>query len=489
MKVSEHWLRSLTNPPLSLLGVADQLTHAGIEVDSLEWEAPSQKSENEQKEGVLTLKIPANRGDCLSMEGIAREVSALNNLSYHTPIEPEILPTLSDTPSIRVEAQDLCPRYVGCVVKNINNTVATPAWLKNRLEMGGIRSVSAVVDILNYVMIEGGQPLHAFDLQKIDTEIVIRKSKKGERITLLDTQEKIFEADALVIADKKTVLAIAGVMGGLESAVNENTTEILIESAYFDPIAIRKTAKQYNLRTDASHRFERGIDPGLQKRALNRVLHLLMEITGGLVSKVFEESEAKFLPKFPPILLRKERISKILGVTFPDTEVIEILARLGMKVEAKHLEFIVTPPSFRHDIRLEIDLIEEIARIIGLMNLPSQMITTRIQSPTLGETEIPIARFKEVLVDRGYVEAITYSFIDPKWALLFEPDHPLYPLSNPISVEMAVMRGSLFPGLLQAVEYNQRRQILRTRFFEIGTCFLNEKQKSGKDVTPIEKQF
>lgn len=470
MKVSELWLRSLINPPLPATAIADQLTRAGIEVDSI---TPAGK----EIQNILALKVPTNRGDCLSLEGLARELSVLNNMPYHSILVAPAPTRISDTLPVYVERADLCPRYVGCVIKNSHNQGTSPTWLTERLEAGGIRSVSTLVDIINYVMLELGQPLHAFDLTKLNQAIVVRLSKPGEQITLLDNQTIRLIPGTLVIADKNALQAIAGVMGGLKSAVVRETTALWVESAYFDPVTIRLIAKQVGLRTEASHRFERGIDPTLQRRALERVQQLVVEIAGGDAGPIIEQKNEAYLPKIPIIFLRKDRISKILGTQISDPVVLNILQRLGMQVTPEPLGFRVSPPTFRGDITQEIDLIEEVARIYGLHRLGKNIPTTILSLPFVSETAVSPERFKTLLVDRGYSEIISYSFIDPKWFTeLGEETKPLT-LSNPIAADMASMRMSLWPGLLQAVHYNHCRKQHRTRFFEMGACFLRSEEQ------------
>lgn len=472
MKVSELWLRSLIDLPLPIKALGEQLTQAGIEVDHLE-------IGDKTKQGILTLKVPPNRGDCLSMEGIAREISVLNQMPY-TPIvvsspraqHQEMFP-------VRLETKTECARYVGCVVKNVNNTAASPLWLKERLEMASIKSISAVVDILNYVMLELGQPLHAFDVRKLDQEITVRRAKAEEKITLLNHQEIRLTADSVVIADKTQVRALAGILGGLDSAVTEQTTAVWLESAYFDPIAIRLTAKRYGLRTEASYRFERGIDPLLPKRALERSLQLIKEITGGEIGTIVEHAVEASLPKPLKLLLRKKRISQVLGMEIAEPIILDILKRLGMEVLPDAEGFMVSPPLFRHDITLEIDLIEEIARIYGLHRLPTEIPIATFNYPFLSEQENSLKSLKALLVNRGYHEIISYSFIDSPASQLGNPHFTPLTLSNPIAANMAAMRTSLWPGLLQAIQHNQRRQHLRNRFFEMGICFL---EKDGKWV-------
>lgn len=466
MKVSELWLKILISPPLSSAALAEQLTNAGIEVDSLDFDAVTQQN-------IFTLKIPPNRGDCLSIEGIARELSLLNAIPYQAIVVPSITPGHSEIFPIRIEAPELCPRYMGCIVKNIKNTAETPDWLKERLASAGIRSLSPVVDILNYVMLELGQPMHAFDLATLESELVVRKSIAGEHITLLDDREIVLDAGTLVIADKAKLQALAGIMGSLHSSVTENATTVFIECAYFDPIAIRLASSRYGIKTDGAYRFERGVDPLLQQRALARSLQLLQEITGGSSGPVFEQKSDATLPKQPTIFLKTDQISRLLGMSFPADEVVSILKQGGFQVTLEKEGFKVGVPSFRQDISMPVDLVEELARVHGLHRLPSANLTGVLDYTVAGERKMPIERLKALLVDRGYYEAITYSFGDLKTAELFEPDCEPFVLKNPISAEMAAMRISLLPGLVEALATNQRRQVMRTRFFEMGVCFFN----------------
>lgn len=474
MKVSELWLRSFIETSLSISEIAEKLTNAGIEVDSLEMIDTDPKT----KQGVLTLKIPPNRSDCLGMEGIARELSLLTKTPYKPVIVADATAKITDKFPIELKASDLCPQYLGCIIKNINPGILTPVWMKERLELAGIRSVSAVVDILNYVMLELGQPLHAFDLNTLNSQIIVRLSTSGETIQLLNEQTLELEAGTLVIADKIQVHAIAGVMGGLKSSVTEKTTNLLIESAYFNPIAIRLAGQRYGLRTDASHRFERGVATNLQKRALNRATQLLLEIVGGDVGPIMEERNAALLPTRPEVVLRNSRIAMLLGLCPKESEILDILERAEMKVTTQEGGFRVSPPDHRQDIALEVDLIEEVARVYGYEQfLPKNIIGT-FEFFAMPETKTSVPLLKKTLIERGYYESITYSFIDPKLIEIFYPLQKPYLLANPISNDMAAMRPSLWPGLLQAVQYNQRRQQPRVRLFEVGNCYSESEGKS-----------
>jgi len=473
MKVSEPWLNTLIDLSISTEVLASQLTNAGIEVDSIE------KFPGASEYAVLTLKIPANRGDCLSMEGVAREVAVLNVLPFSGIEIVPTVPNIQDTFPIQVEAKEACPRYVARIIQNINPNVETPGWMLKRLEEAGLRSVSAIVDIGNYVMLELGQPLHAFDWSKIIEGIQIRFAKPGETIITLESKNIELDPQTLIIADKQKPLAIAGIIGGLESAVNHTTRTILLESAYFEPNQLRSSAKRLKIRTESSLRFERGMDPNLQVRALERATQLLLEIVGGNAGPMMEQVDALHLPQSPKILLRLAKVKDILGIC-PVEEIQDILTRLGMKLSSTSTGtgFEVIPPSFRVDILREVDLIEEIARIYGYDRIPKSNPLVGFEFIPIPEAKLEENRLKQTLVDRGYYETITYSFLSAEYMNQILPSQPALALANPISEELAVMRTSLWPGLLKAVQYNQRRSQIRLKLFETGLCFIEQERKT-----------
>jgi len=475
MKVSELWLRTLINPPLSVAELSDQLSYAGIEVDAIETVGDT------TKQGVWTFKIPPNRGDCLSMEGIARELSLLNDMPYEAVQVSTVHSTHSDTFPIRVEAPELCPRYYACIVRGLSRQ-ETPAWIKERLAMAGFKCISLVVDILNYVMLELGQPMHAFDYAKLKGALVVRKATFNERLVILGGESITLKQETLVIADEIAAQAMAGVIGGLHSSVTDTTDTVLLESAYFDPIVVRLAGQQYGIKTDGAYRFERGTDPYLPKRALERALQLILENSTAKAGSILSFEAPKAILKNPTVLLRKKRITQLLGITLTDPEILAILHRAHQAVQTTEAGFLVTAPSYRHDLHIEEDFIEEIGRMIGLHELPIAMLSGSIEYPAM-PVAISKSRLKQVLVDRGYTEAITYSFIDPKMLKRLNLNTPSLALQNPMTVEMAVMRQSLWPGLLQAVHYNQSRQEPRVRLFELGTCFIVNSE------TTIEKNY
>lgn len=423
---------------------------------------------------ILTLKITPNRGDCLSILGVAREVAALNQIKIKQPKIKSIAKKIADKFLVKISAEKNCPRYIGRVIRNIDMQSSTPLWIQERLRRGGIRSVNCIVDIANYVMLELGQPLHVFDLDKLNKHVDVRLAKKGERIALLDGQEIELDTKTLVIADAVQPHAIAGVMGGNFSAISESTQNIFLESAFFTPETIAYAVQHYHLLSDASHRFQLGVDPELSIRAMERGSELILQIAGGKPGPTVETVKLDKLPEHLPIKLRRSRIPRILGVSILDAETVKILQQLGMKVIKDKEGWEVTVPSFRFDIILEIDLIEELARIYGYDRIPVCQPTAKLSAKTLSENELSLARIRNFLGDRGYFEAITYSFVSPSLQELFDPEHKAKILANPISQEMSVMRTTLCPGLVQAALYNQHRQENRIRLFESGLCFIEK---------------
>lgn len=470
MRVSEHWLRDCIDIPLSIQALANQLTYAGIEVESIE------PVENQPDNSIITFKIPPNRGDCLSVEGIVRELSVLNAQHSKAINSNQQIPYANDLLTVKVEASHACSRYVGRVIKNINAKAETPTWMQKRLLDADIRLVSPVVDVTNYVMIELGQPLHAFDLAKVNTHIIVRFAKKGEVLMLLDGQNIVLDTDTLIIADQEKPLAIAGIMGGQASSVQTSTQSIFLESAYFNPITIRLAARRYGLRTDSSFRFERTVDPALQVRALERATELLVEIVGGVVCPLIEFYDKSYHPQPLTLELRRKQVSAILGIELSDKEITDILTRLEMQLEVIPLGWRVLVPSFRSDIVLEIDLIEEIVRIFGLQALSSQRLSLPFNVIAMPEVGLPIVSLKKMMIDRGYTEAITYSFVDKMLLELIDPTNKPLTLVNPISEQAGAMRTTLWVGLLQALQYNERRQQSRIRLFEVGLQFPEQRQ-------------
>lgn len=428
---------------------------------------------------IMDLAIPPNRGDCLSINGLAREAAALLKINAKSAKMTSINATATDILSVKVIAQERCPRYLGRVIRQIRQSVQTPLWMVERLRRSGLRSIHPVVDVTNYVMLELGQPLHAFDLKNIHEGIEVRLAKADETLTLLDGKSLKLTADDLVIADHQHALALAGIMGGAASGVNATTEDLFIESAFFSPIPLSLSARSHSLQTDASYRFARGVDSQLARQALERVTQLLLEITGGQAGPVIEVEQPDLLPKSETVLLRKSQISRLLGLEFSDAQVEGILGALGMKFTSVPLSagWQVQAPGYRFDINSEIDLIEELGRLRGYQSIPLQTLSAPMSIPPHSEKKISGRRILDLLLDRGYSEAITYSFVNPRWQEWLDPENKPLRLSNPISSEMSVMRTSLWPGLLQALQYNQNRQIPRVRLFETGLCFFPPMEK------------
>lgn len=422
-------------------------------------------------DNILELKITPNRGDCLSITGVAREVSVINHLDLTTPKFQNIPATLKDELPIKLTASQGCARYLGRIIRQVNLQKSSPLWLQEKLRRSNIRSINPVVDVTNYVMLELGQPMHAFDLNKLKGFIEARLAKPGEKIALLNEQEVILDNKTLVIADANQPQAIAGVMGGSYAAVSNTTTDIFLEAAFFDALTINHAVQTYLLNSDSSQRFERGVDYHLAHRAIERASELILSIVGGEAGPVTEAVDKTKLPSNKVIHLRRARINRILGTSIADTEVVAILQRLGMTVITETDGWRVTPPSYRFDMAIEVDLIEELARIYGYDRIPAHLPTAPLQIKTQPETEINLTRLRHLLLDRGYYEAISYSFIPEKLQQLLDPQQKAKALSNPISLDMAVMRTNLWPGLIQAAIYNQNRQESRIRLFETGLCF------------------
>lgn len=425
---------------------------------------------------MIDISVTPNRADCFGIVGVARDISAVNNIPMKEIKIANVPATISDTLSIQIDAPKAAPRYLGRVIKNININATTPLWMKEKLRRGGIRSVDAVVDITNYVLLELGHPMHAFDLDQIEKGIIVRYAHQDEEMTLLNGNEVKLNDKTLVIADHNKVLAIAGIMGGEKSSVTQSTTDIFLESAFFAPLAITGKAREYGLHTEASHRYERGVDPALQFVAMERATQLLVDICGGEVGPVIEVTNQNELPSQATIKLHRNKIDRIIGYTIEAQKITDILVRLGCEVEYKDDLWIVKSPSWRFDLQIEEDLVEEVARIYGYNNIPNANMKIESVMQSKPESITPLRRIKDLLVDRGYQEAVTYSFVDPKVQHILHPNEPAITLPNPISSEMSVMRLSLWSGLLDAVLYNQNRQQSRLRLFETGLRFIPDEK-------------
>jgi phenylalanyl-tRNA synthetase beta chain len=423
-------------------------------------------------DAVIEVDLTANRADCLSMAGLAREVGVLNRQAVIEPTWEAVVPSIDATVNIDLQAPASCGRYLGRVVKNVNIKATTPLWMQEKLRRSGIRSIDPIVDITNYVLIEFGQPMHAFDLAKLEGDIQIRMGNGAEKLTLLDGNEITVPVDSLVISDEKKPLALAGVFGGELSGVSDETQNIMLECAYFAPLAILGKTRRLGLHTDSSHRFERGVDPELQHKAMDRATRLVLDICGGDAGPVVEAKSDEYLPKPVAITLRRSKLDRLLGHHIVDADVTEIIERLGFSVVTTAETWEVVTATYRFDMAIEEDLIEEVARIYGYNNIPNIAPVGSLSMPDHKESDISLKRVRSMLVARGFQEAITYSFVDPKMQALVHPGAEAMILPNPISIEMSAMRLSTLTGLLSVVGYNQSRQQNRVRLFESGLRFI-----------------
>lgn len=419
----------------------------------------------------IELGLTPNRSDCLSISGIARETAALNGLPFAECDAEPVTAAVASVRPVRLEAGADCPRYAGRVIEDVDPGAPTPLWMQERLRRSGLRSLGPLVDVTNYVMLELGQPMHAFDIERLSGGITVRHAAEDERLTLLDGEELALTAGSLVIADDVRPLALAGVMGGRDTGVGATTRHVFLESAYFRPEAIAGRARAYGLHTDSSHRFERGVAPDLQRRALERATRLLLEIAGGRPGPVVEETLDDQLPVRESVRLRRARIERVLGLALPDDRVETILGRLGMGVHATDEGWSVSPPAFRFDIEREEDLIEELARVHGYEAVPVTRPLARLPMAPRAEGRVGPRRVRSLLADRGYQEAVTYSFVSPELQTLVDPEVQPLRLANPISADLGVMRTSLWAGLLGALVHNVKRQQGRVRLFELGLSF------------------
>lgn len=422
---------------------------------------------------IIEVDLTPNRSDCLSVKGLARETAVLNSLSVSVPEIPSVPSSIDDQFPVKLLSTDACPKYVGRVIRNIDIHATSPLWLQEKLRRSGLRSIDAVVDVTNFVLLELGQPMHAFDLDKLQGGIQVRMATAGEQLKLLDGNDVTLTEDTLVIADDSGALAIAGIMGGDSTAVSTTTKNIFLESAFFQPIAIAGRARNYGLHTDSSHRFERGVDYDGAVNAIERATQLLLEIVGGEAGPITDVVAEEALPPIRTIFLSRERIVKSLSLTIDDQLVVDILTGLGLQLletQADGWHFDV--PSYRFDISIEADLLEELARIYGYNRLPTRILKIPAQLPAESERHLDLDVVRHHLVARDYQEAITYSFIDPKLHAIFSENKKGVELLNPISTDLSIMRTTLVAGLVQALKNNLSRQKTRVRLFESGLRFV-----------------
>jgi len=424
------------------------------------------------EDATIELDLTPNRADCLSIRGLARDVSASCGADY-IGRDTQAVPAVSnDRLPIRLESPQDCPRYAGRIVRGIDPCAPTPLWMAETLRRCGLRSISPVVDVTNYVLLELGQPMHAFDLEKLADEIIVRRGREGEKLVLLDESEVDVDESVLAICDSNGPVAVAGIMGGLESGVSDSTTDILLESAYFNPATIMVKARAYGMHTDASHRFERGVDPRGQLAALERATALLIEIAGGEPGPVLLAEEPADIPRNQAVSLRHDRLNTVVGCEIGKETVDGILERLGMEVSWHDGSWTVTAPSIRFDIEIEEDLIEEVARIYGYDEIPEAPPSGVLAAGSTGGHQVSLGQLCGALCAEGYQEAINYSFIDKQQLEAVHQADQVLPLANPLSSDMDVMRTTLLPGLLTSLARNTRRQQNRVRLFETGVAFL-----------------
>ncbi|KTC85136.1 phenylalanine--tRNA ligase subunit beta [Legionella brunensis] len=420
---------------------------------------------------VFDIDLTPNRADCFSVLGIAREIAALTQLPLQAMPKDIVQPAIDESLAIKLMVPEACPQYCGRVIRDINPHAHTPVWMVERLRRGGIRPIHPVVDVTNYVMLELGQPMHAFNLQALRGDIVVRFAKADENLELLDGQEVSLNEKVLVIADKEKALAMAGIMGGQASAVEENTTAIFLESAFFNPITIAGVARSYGLFTDSSQRYERGVDPQLQLVALERATKLLSDIVGGIAGPVCVASKPEALPKRNNVLFNPARVEQVTGLQITEGEIVAMLEGLGMQVNKSASLWEVSVPSHRFDISLDVDLVEEVARLYGYDKLPGSIMLTEVQAGTINPLESLASRVSQLFISRGYHETISYSFVDPELQETLYPGVPTMQLLNPISSELSQMRAGMWPGLLASMIYNIHRQQTAIKFFETGVVF------------------
>jgi phenylalanyl-tRNA synthetase beta chain len=429
------------------------------------------------------INVTANRGDCFSVLGIARELAAKRGKALTERVPAPASARIEDRLPVELNAGASCSRFAGRVVRGLSTGAKTPLWMRERLRRAGLRPIQPIVDVTNYVMLELGQPLHAYDLSKLDKGITVRFANTGEALTLLDGRALELGPDVLVITDGRGAVGLAGIMGGQSTAVSDATADVFLEAAFFAPNAIAGRARRYGMHTDASMRFERGVDPSAQARGIERATELLLSLCGGQAGPTTVTERAADVPQRPVVALRRQRLDALLGVAVPEAQVSGLLTRLGMRVTVRSDGWQVTPPPFRFDITIEEDLVEEVGRMVGYDQIPATpaLATERLGVAT--ERSVPADRLADVLVARGYSEAITYTFIDAEFEAAVNPGSDPIALANPIANDMAVLRRSLWPGLLNAARLNLSHQRQRLKLFELGPQFSGS--GSGVEQTTV----
>ncbi|MGB8809240.1 MAG: phenylalanine--tRNA ligase subunit beta [Acinetobacter calcoaceticus] len=432
-------------------------------------------------DNVIDISITPNRGDCFSIRGIAREISVINKLQMNEPVINTVAATIADEKKVVISTEG-APRYLGRVVKNVNVKAATPEWMQQALSRSGIRTHSILVDVTNYVLMELGQPMHAFDFSKIEGTVHVRQATQQEKLQLLNDQEVELQEDIMVIADDQKALAIAGIMGGLASSVTDDTTDIFLESAFFAPLAIAGRARRFGLHTDSSQRYERGVDFELPLIAMNRASQLIQELAGGEFGPITVAEKTDLLPKREAIELKQAQVDQLLGYQVAGEFIADALTRLGCKVTVKaEGEWSVVPPSHRYDMAIYQDLIEEVARIDGYDNIQISLPSMDVKFAKY-QDRFELAELRQTIVTLGYQEAISFSFADAKLEKQLNPEVKPLMLANPISSDLAAMRSTLLSSLIPCVQYNLNRQQSRVRFFEFGLRFDYQNAKSIEDL-------
>jgi phenylalanyl-tRNA synthetase beta chain len=462
MKLSYAWLKEWVAVPWEASELGSRLTMAGFELEGIV---------RNGEESILEFNITPNRGDAMSVLGLAREVAALSGRALTGPALRPVPASLPDAFAIMVDEPGACPTFCGRVIRGVNNQAASPAWLTARLQSADVRSVNPTVDVTNYVLLELGQPMHAYDLSTLAGEIRVRYARAAERLQLLDARTVELSDDMLVIADGNAAVGLAGIMGGARTAVATATQDVFLEVAFFAPSAIQGRARRLGLHTDASQHYERGVDPTLQQRAMERACALLLEVAGGRAGPVIQVHSDAHQPKRGPVGLRRAQLARLLGTSIEPAAVTAALVALQMSVQEVPSGWEVTPPPHRFDISIEADLIEEVARMVGFEAIVERAGESAQQFAHLPRERPPEAYVLELMSARGYHEAITYAFVDPQLQDRLFPGRPALALENPIASDLSVMRVSLWPGLLRATAENRRRQQERVRLIEHGVCF------------------
>jgi phenylalanyl-tRNA synthetase beta chain len=465
MKLPAEWLKEYCDINITNEQIVTQLTMAGIECELL----------NEPDE-VIDISLTPNRADCFSVLGVSRELAALNNMNFKSDQNTQTTIDHNDEIEIKIESPKDCPVLMVRIINDIDINATTPAVITKRLNSSGIQSVNIIVDITNYVMLETGQPLHAYDLRAIDSELIVRRGHNKENITLLDGSIKTVDQNFLLISDVAKALGIAGIMGGENSGIQTDTKNIVLESAYFNNETIMGKPRILNLHTESGLRFERGVDPSIQNHAIERASKLINEYSGGKNGPITNSTSISETPKRLPILLRKKRIHQILGITIPNNRIKEILTKLNMKIKEQDYGYsgwMVTPPLFRFDINQECDLIEELARLNGYDNIDEQNEHGEIKLNKTSVRSIKINHINNLMSGLGYSEVINYSFISPSMSMIQGENINTIDITNPLSIDMSIMRASLLPGLLNNLLHNLKRQHRAIKLFESGKVFKN----------------